>query len=129
MNPIAEGYFAVVQEDLEAARTLLPVVPRASAYHLQQAAEKLVKAVLVVDGATPPFVHDIGRLVAALPAGHSWKADLMELDRLSRFATTYRYPSPIGDVEPPPDKVFLQRHLRLVDDLARDVEAWCRERQ
>ncbi len=43
MNPVVAGYFQVLREDLAAARQLAAGVPRASAFHLQQAAEKLVK--------------------------------------------------------------------------------------
>jgi len=38
---------ALADDDLQAARLLLASVPRQAAYHLQQAAEKIVKALLV----------------------------------------------------------------------------------
>jgi HEPN domain-containing protein len=124
MTPVVAGYFQVLREDLSAARQLAPTVPRASAFHLQQAAEKLVKAVLSAEGIHIAVEHDIGQLVAKLPAGHAWKADLMELDYLSRFATAFRYPSPSGRVAPPPDRVTLDRYAGLVQSLADDAEAW-----
>ena len=47
-DPVVAGYLAAVADDLDAARRLAaPPANRLAAYHLQQAAEKLVKAVLV----------------------------------------------------------------------------------
>ena len=50
--------------------------PTRAAYFVQQAAEKLVKAVLIACRVNPPRVHDIGGLVALLPS------DAPQLDRL-----------------------------------------------
>ena len=43
---------------------------RAAAYHSQQAAEKLIKAVLVSTEQHPPRTHDLGALLDLLPAGN-----------------------------------------------------------
>ena len=48
VDPVVAGYLAAVADDLAAAlRLAAPPANRLAAYHLQQAAEKLVKAVLV----------------------------------------------------------------------------------
>lgn len=44
-----------------------------AAYHCQQAAGKLVKAVLVGAGIAFPKTHDIAALVGLLPNGHRLK--------------------------------------------------------
>lgn len=124
MTPVIEGYFQVLREDLAAAHHLIAGVPRASAFHLQQAAEKLVKAVLSIEDIHVGANHDIGQLVGRLPDGHDWKADLAELDYLSRFATAFRYPSPSGRVSPAPDRATLERYETLIQTLADDAEAW-----
>ena len=125
MTPIVAGYFQVLREDLAAARQLTEGVPRASAFHLQQAAEKLVKAVLSAEEIHVGADRDIGQLIGKLPAGHDWRRDLAELDYLSRFATAYRYPSPTGRVAPPPDRSELRRYADLIQILADEAEAWC----
>ena len=128
MTPVVQGYFQVLREDLVAAGQLAATVPRASAFHLQQAAEKLVKAILAAEGIHVTSAHDIGQLVGRLPDGHAWRADLIELDALSQFATAFRYPSPSGRVAHPPDRATLERFLALVAGLADEGEDWCRQR-
>lgn len=63
-------WLAVVERDLKAARNCLfgpEPTEEAAAYHCQQAAEKLVKAVLVSEGVNAPYSHDIRVLVGLLP--------------------------------------------------------------
>ncbi|MBF0304467.1 MAG: HEPN domain-containing protein [Alphaproteobacteria bacterium] len=125
MNAVVEGYFAVLDEDLAAARQLIAVLPRIGAFHLQQAAEKLVKAILSAEALHAGADHHIGRLVASLPEGHEWKADLMELDYLSQFATAFRYPSETGRIKPAPDRAKLEAFAELIATLADDARRWC----
>ena len=128
MKPIVAGYLEASREDLAAVRQLIPTVPRAAAYHLQQAAEKLVKAVLSQEAIHMTVDHSIDRLVERLPHGHEWRIDLKELDFLSQFATSFRYPSPSGRLPSPPDKATLERYVALIEALSAEVEAWCRGR-
>lgn len=125
MKQVVEGYFQVLSEDLEAARQLMTTVPRVSAFHLQQGAEKLVKAILSAEGIHAGPGHNIGQLVAMLADGHEWKADLMELDFLSQFATTFRYPSETGRVNAAPDRDVLNRYAGLIATFADDARSWC----
>lgn len=128
MKAVVEGYFKVLDEDMAAARQLMACVPRVSAFHLQQAAEKLVKAILSAENIHASADHNIGQLVASLPDGHEWKADLMELDYLSQFATTFRYPSETGKVKPAPERAKLEEFAELIATLADDARQWCDER-
>jgi HEPN domain-containing protein len=128
MNPVVAGYFQVLREDLAAARQLAAGVPRASAFHLQQAGEKLVKAILSAENVHVGAERDIGQLIGTLPAGHDWKLHLAELGYLSRYATAYRYPSPTGRVSPAPAETDLERYQLLVQTLADEAEEWCRRR-
>lgn len=118
----------MLAEDLAAARQLARTVPRASAFHLQQAAEKLVKAILSSEGVHAGLEHSIGQLVAKLPDGHEWKADLVELDILTQFGTAFRYPTERGRVAHPPERSVLDRYAALIASLADDARAWCEER-
>lgn len=56
---------------------------RASAYHLQQAVEKILKAAILYNGENPPFTHDIGRL-----AEHCSKLGISFDDELENIADT-----------------------------------------
>jgi HEPN domain-containing protein len=67
-----------------------------AAYHCQQAAEKLVKAVLADAAIVFPKSHDIAALVALLPADHRLKQRLEALKKLTPYGVAYRYPSEDG---------------------------------
>lgn len=94
-------WLAVVERDLKAARNCLfgpEPTQEAAAYHCQQAAEKLVKAVLVSAGVSAPYSHDIDVLVGLAPASSPVAALLAPLARFTPYATAYRYPGddPLG---------------------------------
>jgi HEPN domain-containing protein len=50
---LAQAFLRAAEEDLTAARRLLPDLPRPAGYHLQQAAETLAKAMLAEAGMVP----------------------------------------------------------------------------
>lgn len=84
-------------------------------FHAQQAAEKALKAVLVVRGVRPPRTHDLSRLldlVGDAPAELNAAADL------STYAVVARYPANLGEVD-------AHEHARAVA-LAGAVLAWAR---
>jgi len=98
-------WLAVVERDLKAARNCLfgpEPTEEAAAYHCQQAAERLVKAVLVSEGVNAPYSHDIRVLAGLLPKS-PLAALLLPLARFTPYATAYRYPvdDPFG-VPPSP---------------------------
>jgi HEPN domain-containing protein len=71
-------------------------------FHAQQAAEKAIKAVLVVRGITPPRTHNIGTLLDLIPTDIAQPDNLREAAALTDFAVMSRYPGvaePIGDAE------------------------------
>lgn len=111
------SFLALAQEDLEAARLLRVGVPRQAAFFIQQAAEKIGKAMLIRDGIDPARVHAIGQLAAELSDGHPLKSELMALDRLSVYATMTRYPSPTGKLPRAPDPAVLEVEISVVADL------------
>ncbi len=124
---------ALANDDLQAARLLLASVPRQAAYHLQQAAEKIVKALLVREGVDPGRIHQVGRLARELPSTHPLQKPLLEIDRLTVYGTAMRYPQASGHVPKSPSASQLSkdlktvsalfaaacRHLKLTDDHAR----------
>jgi HEPN domain-containing protein len=75
-----------------------PLPPRIVAFHAQQAAEKALKAALVLAGADPQRTHELEDLRSTLPAGWRCKASPPDLTRLSRFAVNARYPDSLEPV-------------------------------
>jgi hypothetical protein len=69
---------------------------RFAAFHLEHAAEKLVKAARLGRGLRVTADHNIEALVDELPTDDPWRTKLRVLEPLAVYATTYRYPSPTG---------------------------------
>jgi HEPN domain-containing protein len=94
---VIAAYLDDVDLELDAAKRLIADPPnRFAAFHLEQAAEKLVKAVRLGRGLRVAADHNIEALVDELPADDAWRAKLRVLEPLAAYATTYRYPSPTG---------------------------------
>jgi HEPN domain-containing protein len=62
-------------------------------FHLQQAAEKLLKAWLMLEGLDPQFTHDLGALAAQLRAKGAVFEGMEDLLDLTPFASQFRYES------------------------------------
>ena len=93
-------------EDLAAAKLLLAAGDRFSAYHLQQCAEKVLRALLTAEGVQieRKDAHRLDVLLDKLPAENPFKARLKPLSHLTMFATTYRYPKDGGRLPTAPSK-------------------------
>jgi HEPN domain-containing protein len=111
------SFVVLAEEDLEAARLLKVAVPRQAAFFLQQAAEKVGKALLIREGIDPVRIHAIGKLAAELSDAHPLKTELMALDRLSVYATATRYPVPSGRLPRVPDQARIESEIKAVADL------------
>lgn len=91
------AYLDDVDLELDATKRLIAEPPnRFAAFHLQQAAEKLIKAIQLVRGLRMTKDHDLELLIHELPRDDAWRTKLAVLEPLSSYATTYCYPSPIG---------------------------------
>lgn len=67
-------------------------------FHAQQCVEKHLKALLVLRATAFPKTHDIGVLLALIPARRRPKLDKSVRDRLTAYATVLRYPGAGPDV-------------------------------
>jgi HEPN domain-containing protein len=89
-------WLAYADEDLRLARHgfSVPDVPpyRLIAYHAQQCAEKHLKAYLVFHGVDFPFSHNLRRLLELCAAQANWAEQLRDVDELTPYAITARYP-------------------------------------
>lgn len=94
---VIAAYLDDVDLDLDAAKRLIAEPPnRLAAFHLQQAAEKLIKAVRLDRGLRVTVEHNLELLIGELPRDDPWRTKLIVLESLSSYATSYRYPSPSG---------------------------------
>lgn len=120
MSPrLARAFLQAAEEDLAAARHLLPALPRPAGYHLQQATEKLGKSLLAAAGILPvPRSHDIGYLASLLPAGHEARMALAALADLTELCVTARHP--LGEeLAPMPSTEELELRAAAVAELLR----------
>jgi HEPN domain-containing protein len=88
----AENDLLCIENNLAAARVPWDTV----VFHAQQAAEKLLKALLVAAGEGVPRTHDLVALLSrALEAGFPLAGSRPEIDLLSRFGAAVRYPDAV----------------------------------
>ncbi|MBK3801401.1 HEPN domain-containing protein [Azospirillum brasilense] len=124
----AESYIALAEEDLLVAKKLMTGHPRHSAFNIEQAAEKLLKAVLTVENiAFSTQHHQLGMLAELLPSDHVWRADLMAFDTFTPYATKVRYPTPGGDMPSDPVEDELESGWKDVSLLVGEIRDWCDE--
>ena len=105
------------ERDIGAAHRLLPDMPDQAIFHVQQAAEKLTRAVCEREDLPVGRTHNIGQAAAMLPDGHVFKEDLLGLDNLSAAATAWRYPSPGGWFPADPDPTDVTATLSDIEAL------------
>jgi len=101
----------LAEQDTEAAKLLAAHNNHYAAYHCQQAAEKLIRVLLIHHDIEPGLDHHLDILVAKLPENEPWKARLAPLHKYTPYATTYRYATPGGRVPASPNS----------DDVAADA--------
>jgi HEPN domain-containing protein len=110
-------------EDIPAAEVLLrdPNLVSSAAFHSQQAAEKMAKAVLISFGGDSPKIHDVAKLGTLI---RPQRADIGEilaaLGGLTDWYITARYP---GDTAFAPSSEEVTSVLTKVKDLHRLVGA------
>jgi hypothetical protein len=122
-----------VRNDLDAFAAIFAIQNRLAVFHLQQAAEKLVRAVRLHRGLVNTKDHDLAllvdgqradptRLPLPLPPDDVWRPRLVELEWLSSYATAYRYPTSSGSFRDAPSDAKLlaaERTLRALLDTAQ----------
>jgi len=114
---IAE-WLGKADEDFLAAEVLLsqdPPLAATSCFHSQQAAEKCLKALLVLWGIEPPKIHDLGRLLRLVESHDPGLAHgLIDVVILNDYAVDSRYPGcePGPTVEETRGALDLARRVR-----------------
>jgi len=112
MNQLVEEWLAKAEEDWRSAKVLLsdaaPLVTPAL-FHMQQSAEKMLKAFLIKNGIPFERRHDLSYLLH-LAGEHTLQAHARLLNELNPFAVEIRYP---GDLP----SFSTQEALRLLNSL------------
>jgi HEPN domain-containing protein len=89
--------------DLRTARQLLAVEDGDETiigFHLQQAIEKALKAVLAGNEIEIPYTHDLAKLITALATnGLGVPAGVASVAWLTPWGTTFRYEDPGNDLD------------------------------
>ena len=88
----------LAEQDADAARLLAAHGNRYAAYHCQQAAEKLIRVLLLQHDIEPGLDHHLDVLIGKLPDGEPWTPRLTPLHKYTPYATTYRYATSGGRV-------------------------------
>jgi HEPN domain-containing protein len=103
------AYLELAAKDAEAAELLLAGGNRYSAYHLQQAVEKVTKALLLARGVEAGVEHRLEELFKRFPPDDEWPARLLPFVGYSAYATAFRYPTPGGRIPSDPPAEAIRR--------------------
>jgi len=111
------AYLELATKDAEAAGLLLAGGNRYAAYHIQQAVEKVTKALLLARGIEAGIDHRLEELFKRFAGDDAWPDRLRPFAGYSAYATAFRYPTPGGRIpaDPPPDA--LRRDISSLRDL------------
>ena len=106
------------EEDLAVALQLVtgtPPAPRHACWLSQQAAEKTLKAALILEGIHFPFSHDLDALRNLLPNSWSVRSTHADLAELTEWAVETRYP---GDWSEPAEAeaIRAESEARAIQD-------------
>ncbi len=122
--PEAKRWLMYAQSDLDAAQILLQSresYPRQVCFLAQQAAEKSLKAILVLLELKFPYTHDLDHLREIIPLGWRVKEAFPKLYALSIWAIDARYPDDMPDVVESDAQEALQLakaiHQTIIDDI------------
>jgi HEPN domain-containing protein len=124
---VALRWLAVGVEDLRVARLCLDATEPslvAAAYHCQQAAEKLIKGLLVL--AEVPFTktHDLERLGTLAAPRYPGEAELFEATYLfTSWAFDFRYPGSGAEIPDEPTDMELRQAMAVIDRLVACLRA------
>jgi HEPN domain-containing protein len=118
----ASRWADIAAEDSRVAQACLRLEQPAlgmAAYHCQQAAEKLLKGLLIIAGVDFAPTHDLNRLTSAAEAHFPDALALFEAIRpLTPWGVAYRYPGPDPVPEPLPSVAEVERVLSVIAGLA-----------
>ena len=121
----AHRWFAYAEEDIRTAEVCLEVTPQlvnAAAFHCQQAAEKLIKGLLIAGARKAEKSHDLDRLARLVAEVFpELGGDLLSIRQLTPWYVATRYPD--IDVGPQPTASEVRDVLQRLGALRGKVNA------
>lgn len=120
---VISGYVRIAKQDLDGARLLNRAANRNAAYLCEQAAEKLIRAVLTSEGIQGGVRHELPDMVAKITDENPVKPLLRAIEHLDAYATAYRYPSPRGRVKTAPTPADIDQDIVKIDDALVEIAA------
>lgn len=86
------NFLRIAAEDLEGARLLAAAHNRNAIYLCEQAAEKIIRAVVTSENKHAGIKQDLAEMVDLIEDDNPRKPSLRAIEHLSQYATAYRYP-------------------------------------
>lgn len=123
-SPLALGFLKAAKQDIAGAEHLFPGFLELAAFHAQQAAEKLARAVCLHEGLPDLRTHDIARIAQQLEPGHPLGKNLAALGSLTAAATAWRYPNAAGELPMPPEPDEIQAALKQIKIIRDEIRDW-----
>jgi HEPN domain-containing protein len=119
------SFFELAEDGLKTANILFREDQfRDSAYHAQQVAEHVARALLTHAGKPFGTSQNLGQMAEVLPVDHPFKIRIKAFDQLSPAATKFRYPSPTGRLADPPSIDAIRKILDDLATLLRDARTY-----
>lgn len=119
-------WFRFAREDLDVAQRLSSdpsSPPRHACWHARQAAEKSLKAALVLSGIDFPYKHDLEQLWDLLPTAWSVRRTPMNLRQLAEWAVESRYPGAWKEPTETDAKKAVSQATTVHDRIAAEFES------
>lgn len=113
----------IAAEDLAGAKLLAASGNRNAIYLCEQAAEKIIRAVLTAEGTRAGTTHLLNEMVDKVLDTNGVKPMLRGIQGLSSYATAYRYPTPVGRIPGAPDAVAFAEQAARVEAALTAVAA------
>lgn len=121
VEALVTGFLRIAHADLDAARLLLAHGNRNAVYHCEQAAEKIIRAVLTSEGIHAGVGHHLQGMVDRVPDENPVKPALRGIEFLTAYATAFRYPTTAGKVLRPPSQQDVEQAMARVEAVLGDV--------
>jgi HEPN domain-containing protein len=112
---VIANFLRLAAEDLAGAKVLATNNNRNAVYLCEQAAEKIIRAVLTSEGKHAGNKHQLDDMVEEIPDANPMKPLLVAIEHLAAFATAYRYPSPAGKIKATPPASDLTKYVANVE--------------
>jgi HEPN domain-containing protein len=116
---LIDNLLRVAKQDLDDSVVLAARNSRNAAYLCEQAAEKIIRAVLTSENKNAGIGHQLDAMVGLVSESNPLKPALRRIEELAAYATAYRYPTSAGRIPEPPTGKKLEQ---LIHDVRQALE-------